>query len=87
MIEKYGRTYQIGNGTPNNAKKVLRSLCKDGMTKGSVYKGAQIDADNLVEGTIRSRKEYYFTFTELSSINPDAILCNKYDELIFLYEI
>lgn len=87
MIEVNGRTYQTGNGTPTTAKKILRALCKDGLTKCFIHKGKAYETDNLLEGTIKPNKEYLGSFEELTTMNADAILKNAYDELIFLYQI
>lgn len=87
MIEFNGRTYQTGNGTPTTPKKLLRSLCKDGLTKCFIHKGKAFELNNLLEGTIKPQKEYFGSFEELTGINPDVILKNAYNELIFLYEL
>lgn len=87
MIEENGRYYQTGNGVPTTPKKILRALVKDGMCEGFIHKGAAYDPDNLVEGQLNPRKEYFGTFKDLSLFNPDVILRNKYGELVFLYQI
>lgn len=87
MIEENGHTYQTGNGTPTTPKKILRSLCKDGMCKCFIHKGECYEKNNLLEGDLNPRKEYLGSFEILSGFNPDVILRNDYGELIFLYQI
>lgn len=87
MIEENGRTYQTGNGTPTTPKKILRALVKDGMCKGFIHKGSAFETNNLLEGEIHPRGEYFGTFEQLSCFNPDVILRNDYGELVFLYQI
>lgn len=91
MIEENGITYQTGNRTPNTAKKVLRAMVRDGMTKGSIVKGytfgSLLNKASVLEGTLDITKEYLQVFESLTMINPDVILRNSYGQLVFLYRI
>ena len=40
MVEYRGNTYQTGNATPNDARKVLKALVRAGAANGSISKGA-----------------------------------------------
>lgn len=87
MIERNGRYYQTGNGQPVTVKRLLRSICRDGETRGSIHKGNEFIHWKAVEGDLHAKKEYYQSFTELSGFNPDVILENEQKELCFLYGI
>lgn len=87
MVEYQGRTYQTCDGF-NNAKILLRALCKDGRVNASIFKGKQMqEAYKLLDGKIKPNKEYLITYEELSLLNADVIMRNSYGELVFLYSI
>lgn len=87
MVEYRGNTYQTGNGTPNDARKVLKALVKAGAANGSIAKGELYAEQAVLGGTLRLRKEYFVTFTELGIINADVIVKANDGNPMFFYEI
>ena len=87
MVEYRGNTYQVGNATPNDARKVLKALVRAGATKGSISKGANYGDLDILSGELRKRKVYFVTFIELGIINADVIIKAKDGNPMFFYEI
>lgn len=87
MLEYRGNTYQTGNATPNDARKVLKSLVRAGAVKGSITKGANYGDLDILCGELRKRKVYFVTFIELDIINADVIMKAKDGNPMFFYEI
>lgn len=87
MVEYRGNTYQTGNATPNDARKVLKALVRAGAVKGSITKGANYGDLDILSGEFRKRKVYFVTFIELDIINADVIMKAKDGNPMFFYEI
>lgn len=87
MLEYRGNTYQTGNGTPNDARKVLKALVRAGAVKGSISKGANYGDLDILSGELRKRKVYFVTFIELGIINADVIMKAEDGNPMFFYEI
>lgn len=87
MVEYRGNTYQTGNGTPNDARKVLKALVRAGAVKGSITKGANYGDLDILCGELKKRKVYFATFIELGIINADVIMRAEDSNPMFFYEI
>lgn len=71
------------------SKDLIKAICKSGMIDGSIYEGKSIKESylRLEEGSISSKKEYFYTFTKVGYIEPDAVIITVCNEKVYLYQI